>query len=238
MLGNWRFNRNDEEVLKDMIEFIPENVLDAHAHIYRVKDLDSPSPALLSQGPDEAGIDVWRESMVKMLGNSPQKALFMPFPAVNCNIDAANNYLVEQLAYFSDASGTSTTGREKNLLPEYNRSIGTLHKCKGLILVAPGYVKEQALKHLKNPQIAGFKPYHVFSEHSPSFDSDIDAFVPEWVWETANERSLVIMLHIVKDGALNDAENQKQIREKCMRYPAMKLILAHAGRGFQVETVA
>jgi len=206
MIDNWSFNRHDEEVVKDFTGFVPDNVFDIHAHIYRVKDLNSSKEGVFSQGPDEAGIGTWRECVGKALGKTPQKALFMPFPAAECDIDASNIYLTEQLAAFPDN--------------------------KGLILVSPDYPEELAGEYLKNAQIAGFKPYHVFSRSKPTFDSAIDAFVPGWVWKTANERNLVVMLHLVKDKALADEENIRLIREKCMKYPGMKLILAHAGRGF------
>lgn len=210
MISNWDINETDREALealKDLGGFIPERICDAHAHIYRVKDLNINLPLFLhSEKPEGAGIDLWGKCMQDILGVIPQKALFMPFPSPQCSIEAANNYLIEQLA--------------KN---SHN---------KGLILVAPDYSEKRAAELLNNPQIAGFKPYHVFSKSKPTFNSSFNDFIPEWVWEVANKGNLIVMLHIVKDKALSDEDNQKRIREICIKYPGMKLILAHAGRGF------
>jgi glutamate-1-semialdehyde 2,1-aminomutase len=48
----------------------------------------------------------------------------------------------------------------------------------------------------------------------------------------AHEEALTITLHLVKNRALADRANQVQIRSYCEKYPNMKLILAHAARGF------
>ncbi len=206
MIENFNFTENDQLALKELDEFIPENIFDAHAHIYRCKDLNLSTEGIFPQCPDEAEIDIFRENIIKVLGKVPKKVLFMPYPSLKCNIDNANNFLMSQL----------------NLFPEN----------KGLILVTPDYPEEKVDKYLENNRIVGFKPYHVFSRYKPTFDSPIDMFVPEWVWQKANEKRLTITLHIVKDKALSDKENITQIREKCERYPNITLILAHAGRGF------
>ena len=56
--------------------------------------------------------------------------------------------------------------------------------------------------------------------------------MPERTWEIVNEQAGIIMLHLVKEKALTDAENQEAIREMCEKYPRAKLVLTHAGRGF------
>ena len=48
----------------------------------------------------------------------------------------------------------------------------------------------------------------------------------------AGELGLSVTLHIARDRALADPLNLATIRHYCQRYPDMRLILAHAGRGF------
>ena len=48
----------------------------------------------------------------------------------------------------------------------------------------------------------------------------------------AHERGLAITLHLVRDAALADPGNQRDLRSFCTRYPNARLILAHAARGF------
>ena len=48
----------------------------------------------------------------------------------------------------------------------------------------------------------------------------------------AHELGLTITLHIVRDRALADPLNQATIKRYCQDFPNMRLILAHAARGF------
>jgi glutamate-1-semialdehyde 2,1-aminomutase len=48
----------------------------------------------------------------------------------------------------------------------------------------------------------------------------------------AHEHGLAIMLHIVRDDALADPDNLRELRQCCLKYPNAHLILAHAARGF------
>ncbi|NLC68797.1 MAG: aminotransferase class III-fold pyridoxal phosphate-dependent enzyme [Clostridiaceae bacterium] len=200
------FNEHDKKAVEELVKFIPGKIFDFHAHVYREKDLNKSTGRNIFIGHDVVEAETWLKNLTKILGREPRGALFMPFPTEKCDIDAANNYLVTQLAQFKES--------------------------KGLVLVSPTHRKDLILKHLENPQVVGFKPYHLFSSYKPTFDSTIDDYIPDWVWEEANKRNLVIMLHLVKNRALADVDNQRIIREKCKKYPQVKLILAHAARGF------
>jgi glutamate-1-semialdehyde 2,1-aminomutase len=85
---------------------------------------------------------------------------------------------------------------------------------------------------LGNPQFAGFKPYHVYSRTQPTFQAPLSTFLPEWAWQMADERGLIITLHLVRDAALADPDNRRELRQFCSQYPNARLILAHAARGF------
>lgn len=52
------------------------------------------------------------------------------------------------------------------------------------------------------------------------------------MWELLHETKGVLLLHIVRDGAMDDADNQKEIRRLCRTYPNVRLILAHVARSF------
>ena len=71
--------------------------------------------------------------------------------------------------------------------------------------------------------------------------ADIAEYLPEVAWEIANERGLVITLHMVKELSLADPVNLAYIKEKTAQYPNARLILAHCARGFAswttIETV-
>jgi len=204
---DWTFTDLDEQIAQELDDFIPEQVFDAHAHLYRVADLRLEDPDLLSQGPAEVGVEIWRDYSGRTLGESRLRGgLFLGMPSVDCDIDRVNEYLVAQLE-------------------------GETHS-KGSILISPDYPREKVLRYLGHSQIVGLKPYHVFSDEQPTYQASIPSYLPEWAWEMADEHGLVITLHMVKDLALADPDNQRTIREMCRQYPNAKLILAHAARGF------
>jgi glutamate-1-semialdehyde 2,1-aminomutase len=51
----------------------------------------------------------------------------------------------------------------------------------------------------------------------------------------AHQEQLAITLHLVRARALADPANQQAIRHYAERYPNARLILAHAGRGFNPQ---
>lgn len=206
-MENWTYTDRDAKTARELQDFLPEKVFDAHTHIYRVADLNLPVPGLSSQGPPEVGVEVWREHSGRIVGESRlQGGLFLGMPTPRCDMDRVNEYLVAQLEMETGSRGS--------------------------ILISPDYSPDKVARYLSHPQIAGFKPYHVFSREKPTFQASIPSYLPEWAWEMANERGLAITLHMVKDLALADPDNQRHIRQMCLKYPNARLILAHAARGF------
>jgi len=52
------------------------------------------------------------------------------------------------------------------------------------------------------------------------------------MWEILHEVRGILLLHIVRDGAIEDPSNQQEVRRLCRAYPNMRLILAHIARSF------
>ncbi len=209
MIDNWTHTDLDGKTALDLRRFLPDRVFDAHAHVYRVADLNLQEPGLFSQGPSEVSVEVWRKHSARIVGKSRlQGALFLGTPTPLCDMDQVNDYLIAQLE-----------------MEPGNR---------GSICISPEYSREKVSRYLRHPQIVGFKPYHVFSREKPTFQASIASYLPEWAWEMADEHGLVITLHMVRNLALADPDNQRQIRQMCLKYPKARLILAHAARGFHV----
>ena len=188
---------------------LPARIFDAHAHAFHVDQLGLPEPApgMFGQLPRDCGFHMWRAANEAQLGSDRLKGgLLFPFPTANCDADAANAFLRDELDKHPD--------------------------CRGLILLRPTDSREDALRWANHPQIAGIKVYHVYSDEKPTFHSSLEGFLPEWMWQLAHDNSWCIMLHIVKDGAIADADNQRSIRQYCEKYPKAKLILAHCARSF------
>lgn len=189
----------------DFVELFPDEIFDTHAHLYRLEKGTEPASSFLAECPDKTGVAVWQSCMKSIFGKAPFGGLFMPYPVEE--IKSANEFLIEELDHYPN--------------------------CKGLLLVPmTEKIPDTISKLLDHPGIRGFKPYYFYGEKEPKDQASISSYVPEWVWEEADQRHFTVMLHLVKDKALADEDNLLTIREKCIRYPGMKLILAHAGRGF------
>jgi len=207
MIENWTFNKNDACAAAEIRDFLPDKVFDIHAHVYRVADLRLGKPGFITEGAAEVGADIWRQCQERQFGPGILSgALFFPLPSENSDVIRQNEYLIEQL----DLS----------------------ESCKGLLLVTPHMPEDYILKALDDPRIIGLKPYHMYSSETPTLESSIFGYMPENLWALAGKRGLIVTLHIVRAAALSDEGNLETIRYVCEKYPGVKLILAHAARGF------
>jgi len=208
MADTWSMSELDRRIVHDLSDFLPNHIFDAHAHLYRLAKLNRPPDSWLHSGPAEMTIDGWRHYLGEQVGTQRLiGALFMMDPIMpTANVDGENAYLLDQL------------GQDPH--------------SRGLLVISPDSSPAHIAPGLTNPQILGFKPYHTFSNEKPTMQSSIAGFLPEWAWQIADEQGLIIMLHMVKDLALADPDNQRTIRQHCQMYPRAKLILAHAARGF------
>ncbi len=205
--GAWTVTSADKALIAQQSPRLPPRLFDAHAHLWRVSDLD-PAPAFFEAGPAEAGVPEWRRWIGALLGPRvrPAGGLFLPYPTRGGDIEAANRHAVEQAQSLENG-------------------------CAG-ILITPDTPREQAAAWLEHPGVAALKPYHVYSRHSPTLESAPSDFVPDWTWELAEEHGLVLVLHLVREAALSDPVNHAWLRRHAERYPGARLLLAHAGRGF------
>jgi glutamate-1-semialdehyde 2,1-aminomutase len=205
----WEFNQVDVGVIAGLQDFLPTKVFDSHAHIYRVKDLnlDPLHSNLWSSGAEEVSIEVWRKQVAPFFQHAELVGgLFFPAPLPRADIFAANAYLISEL--------------DKHPIS------------RGLALITPNLRPEDLSEVLSHTQIVGLKPYHVYSTQKPTAQSAISGFFPEHWWQWAHRNQAVVMLHIMKDGALTDRENVNEIRRMCLEYPGIRLVLAHTGRSF------
>jgi glutamate-1-semialdehyde 2,1-aminomutase len=152
-------------------------------------------------------MEEWRRHVGRQVGaHRLGNGLFFGMPSRDMSVDDANAFLVGEVA----------------------RTPGA----RGLLLVSPRSGPESVAAFLSAPRIAGFKPYPFFSTEASPYDSAPGSFIPEWAWEIAHDRGLVITVHLVRERAIADPVNSAYVREKCARYPRAKLVLAHVGRSF------
>ncbi|MEA3402779.1 MAG: amidohydrolase family protein [Armatimonadota bacterium] len=206
MPGNWDFAELDAEIAADLKGFLPPQLFDAHAHLYRIEDLPEVPP-LMQEGPGDATPDTWRTHLGRQVGEERiTGALFMPFPLPGADVAALNRRLMEDLERAPES--------------------------RGAVLIPPDGGPEALQEPLEHPRAVGLKPYHSLIARESTFEAALGEYLPPWAWQLADERGLVIVLHLVRHGALSDPSNQEQLLAMCRQLPGARVLLAHAARGF------
>jgi len=210
-MQDWAVTDWDRELFdRELDRFVPSTIFDAHAHWYCADHFAPGSvPPLVQSGPPTVGSAVFDQAMGELIPNRRTEGLFFPYPHAQCDVDAANEFLRQQLQ-----------GRPGS---------------RGQLLITPSQDPEFIRETVRRYGFVGLKCYHVYSPHRPTFDSGIEEFLPESQVQIAHEEGLSITLHLVRQRALADVANQQTIRRYCERYPHMRLILAHAARGFNAH---
>ena len=207
-MNDWIVTDRDRALFdRELDTFVPPTIFDAHAHWYRADHFPTGAePPLVKSGPRVAGADAFDQHISELIPGRTTEGLFFPFPHAQVDVEAANSFLREELL----------------------RRPGS----RGQMLITPALDPEFIRDTVRRSGFAGLKCYHVYSPRRPTFDSLIEEFLPEQQVRIAHEERLSITLHIVRPRALADDANQAAIRRYCESCPDMRLILAHAARGF------
>lgn len=192
--------------------FVPPHSFDAHAHWYDLRHLSPGTPIdAFPSGPTAIGFDAALEHTLRWMGDrTTRDGLYFPFPFRQLDAQASNRFLVDELSR-PEAAGS-----------------------RGLMMVRPqdDPATVEAFIKQHRSRIAGFKVYHCFAARTDTMNADQGEFMPEWAWELADRHGLWITMHMVLDRAIAEPQNQRYIREHCLRYPNARYVLAHAARGF------
>ncbi|MFO0875859.1 MAG: aminotransferase class III-fold pyridoxal phosphate-dependent enzyme [Gemmataceae bacterium] len=210
-VGKFHVGEEDHALFERLLgDFVPPGAFDAHAHLYDLRHLAPTALPTDLAGPAQVNHEVLVSTMQRWMGQRVvTEGLYFPFPVRHLDCAAANRFLAESLR-----------GRPG---------------CRGLMMIRPDDDPARVEAVLLAERFAGFKVYHVFAARSDTFHAGQEEFLPEWAWELAQRHGLAIMMHMVLPRALSEPRNQLYIREHCLRYPEAKLILAHAGRGFNAR---
>ncbi len=192
---------------RELASFVPTRVFDAHAHWYSTENfLGEDVPRFSHDGIGAVGADIYRAAMAALLPERVAGGLFFPFPSLKLDLDTENTFIADELKSWPAA--------------------------RGQLLVTPAMDPERIRQAVREGGFTGLKCYHIYSSHEPSWESTIEGFLPEAHARIAHELGLTITLHIVRSRALADTANQETIRRYSAQYPNLRLILAHAARGF------
>lgn len=215
---SWELRDADRELFERELErFVPDRIFDAHAHLYQKWYFPEGSAHRrnLEGAPEQVGLHEFRELSGWITPRRHVDALFLAFP-VHGDLAAISRFAAA----------------------EARRDAG----CRAEMLVTPDMDPEHVREEVRRQSFAGLKCYHIFSARNPTFESYVEEFLPEPLVKLAHEEELCITLHMVRSRALADPANRETILRYCRTYPRMKMVLAHAGRGFNphhtVEAIA
>ena len=207
--SSWSLTQADHEfIARDIEPFLPDRIFDAHAHLFCHEHFD-PLPAGYRNMP--ARLDL--ASYYRFInwihpGGRTRGGLFFGL-AFSGDRERNNHFVAEEV-------GKSPLDRNF-----------------GQMIISPDMSAESIYEGVKAGGFVGLKPYHTLAAgFERTWTAPIEAYLPEPQVAVAGELGLSITLHIVRDRALADPQNQTTIRRYCENYPDMRLILAHAGRGF------
>ena len=207
-MDHWLATEYELELFKrDLESFVPDRVFDAHVHLYDTGHFpEEDIMPLHSRGPTFVGADVFLRYIDGIHPGRSATGLCFPYPRPGTDLEAAHGLVADEVA--------------------------KLPAGRGQMLIKPSLDPEYIRETVRAKGFVGLKPYSVFSTYEPRPESPVEAFLPEQHVKVADEEGLTITLHMSKKRGIADEENQASVRRYSQKYPDMKLILAHAGRGY------
>ncbi len=211
-MAHWELTDQDRELIdRELATFLPDRIFDAHAHLFaRSHFPPGAAPAWMDGSPDCCGMSEY-ESFAEWLHPNGRTTggLFFGL-AFTGDRDANNAFVAAEVA-----------------------ACRTTRPVFAQLIVSPEDDPELVREHVQRGGFVGLKCYHTMARtEGPTWHAPVEAYLPEPLVQIAHEERLSITLHMVRDRAMADPLNQATIRRYCERYPDMRLILAHAARGF------
>ncbi len=205
------FSTTDREVWEqELKEFVPDRVFDSHVHLWRAEDV----PEDLELYPSDVGlhsfggytVGQFKDSMARLLPGRSVSALIMGMPKKGIPREAMNRYVGE------------VQRAEPGMF--------------GLAIVAPQDPMEDVQRWIETYGLLGYKLYDSLVAGKQRSEVTLrDMLSPEQL-DYANQRGLLVLLHIPRRHRLAEPVNKAQIRELAVGYPNITWIIAHVGRAY------
>lgn len=210
MAVTWQRRERDREVFeRELADFVPPRVFDAHAHLYRAPFWPQPAPPWVQVGPQDVTLGVYREHMQWIMPGREVHALHMAYPGrglIEGAVPQGNAWVAQQVA--QDPLGRSHLMVTPDMDPEFVRQEGRRLGMRGL------------------------KVYCAFAAREDYYQAELPEYLPENHARVCHEEGWSVTLHLVRSRGIADPGNQHWIRRYCETCPNMQLILDHCARGF------
>lgn len=210
-------DNREKMIYKEEIQpFIPQKIIDFHTHICLKEHVQE----IYAESQETQELTYYRSYMGQLYPLTVEKLL-----ETNKKIYVGKEVMVLCLPIpfcLLDAKSMN----------EYIKDSIEKHNVFGL--AAPIYETTQELDDLI--EWGGFKGFKTFCDlpEKRYGDDSInlhDLVKPEML-KVANEKSLIIIIHLPKNKRIADPKNIKEIKEIAKKYPDVNIVLAHMGRSF------
>jgi hypothetical protein len=209
-------DENDRRIYREELEdFLPARIIDIHTHVWldRFKTRSPEKvrravtwPSLVAA---ENSIEDLRETYRLMFPGKEVTPLIFGSMKRNDDCEAMNAYIAECAAR---------------------------HGVPSLVYAFPEWDAELLVEKIMQGRHLGAKVYlNLAPAYLPEKEIRIFDFVPHHQLEALNDRKMILMLHIPRDGRLGDPVNLAQMLEIEERYPDIHVIYAHIGRAYCPE---
>ena len=201
-------NAHDEAVIASGLQkFFPAEVYDIHAHPINPGHYPKGECDFLAD-QRAVGCVEHRAALMRYFPVKTLHGLYFGMPQKNANRSAVNGWIAEEVR----SHGTSLS--------------------RALMLVSPEDDPVCVADELRSGRFCGLKVYHCYAKGADTSQAQIEEYAPDWMWELVHEIRGVLMLHIMRDRAIDDPGNQRSLRRLCGAYPQARVILAHVARSF------
>ena len=205
-------NKYDIEVYENELkDFLPDNIVDAHAHVWRVEDDEYDRAKFPKKWTNRVAGDNYVEDLLQTYEDFfPGKRVI---PVVFGNSGVRRK---EHNAY------VKTVGEKYGFPTMYWTHYD----------MTPEFLEEEVVKG----NFKGLKPYlSCCREGVKPSEANIFDFLPPKHLEVANKLGLNVILHISKNDRLKNEDNVRELLEIEQKYPNVKLTVAHIGRAYALE---
>ena len=189
--------------------FLPSEIYDIHVHPYEPSHF-GPTARKKLDGIGTLGCAEHRSALMRIAPVQTVHGLYFGYPSRDSDRPAINTWVAREVREHGTAQGGA----------------------RALLLVGPGDDRAAVAAELRSGRYAGLKVYHLFADRPDTMNARIEEFAPEWMWELADEVRGVLMLHLVRERAIADPDNQRDLARLCRAYPRLCLVLAHIARSF------
>ncbi|MCG3149995.1 MAG: hypothetical protein PCFJNLEI_03462 [Verrucomicrobiae bacterium] len=196
-------------------KFLPRRIIDIHTHVWRERDLAVP------------------------VGVKNRSARIVSWPARVAQESPIEELLETYRLMFPDKQVTPLIfptlprGNDLGKQNAYAAQCSRRHRVPALIWSDPKWDAQELERRIIAGGFVGAKSYLTMAPgYLPGNEIRCLDFFPAHQLEVHNKHGWAIMLHIPRDGRLQDPVNLAQMLEIEREFPRVKVIIAHVGRAY------